>query len=247
MTDFAAYLRAMQGSTARFAGLVSNLDAVSQGDVSTWDDSRTVCVHVAQDGMPNRIVVRDGWAAAVQPSGLGAAVVRTAGAAAATRAQAIGEMLRDHPPQDPDVHEAYPASGGTATFGAPLVEPREPRMSVSELAEEAISALSRVCAETEPPQPPVGTGTAANGAVRITLTAGSLSSCVIDERWADGRSTLQVTLALQQALDGARTSLVNAQDEPPAATDDSLDDLLAEAMAHLSAITGTGQEEATHE
>jgi hypothetical protein len=247
MTDIAAQMQSIQDAVGRFAALVGGLEAALPEDLSGWDDSRTVCVRIDRTGVPVGVVVRDEWSAALDPSKLGPAVVRAAGAAAAARAQALGEMLRDGAPggaspggyREDSAGLAGPA--GAAGSPAPPPVPHEPRMPLGDLAEAAISALSRASAAPEPVAPPAGTGAGANGAVAIALSAGTLSSCVIDERWADGRSALQVTTALQHALDEARQSLSEAQQQGPA--EGSLDDLLGEAMAHLLAITGRAQEQ----
>lgn len=246
MTDIAAQLQAIQEAAGRFAALVGGLDAALPEDVSGWDETRTVCVRVSRNGMPIAVVVRDGWATALDPSTLGHAVVRAAGAAAGARAQALGEMLRDDAAGRSGTHHvgAGPVRPDDGASAAPDLH-REPRMPLGDLAEEAISALSLANTAAEPAEPPTGTGTGANGAVTITLGGGALSSCTVDERWADGRSTLQVSMALQQALDGARQSLADAERQAPA--EGSLDDLLAEAMAHLFSITGTPERGTHHE
>lgn len=233
MTDFAAQLRAIQEEAGRLAALLRGIDAGLPEEIEGTDESRTVSVQIDRAGVPVGVVVRDGWAASSGPGpeGLGDAVVRAAGAAAGARAQALDDLMR----------ERNAAGAPPAVPPAPAVPVREPRMPMGELAEEAINALARVGAEPVAVTPPAGTGEAAGGAVSVTLAAGTLSACTVDERWAEGRSALHVTLALQQALEAARRSLEEARPAEP--TSGSLDDLLGEAMAHLFAITGNAQEE----
>lgn len=244
MADIAAQLQALQEAAGRFAALVGGLDAALPEDVSGWDETRTVCVRVSRSGMPIAVLVRDGWATALEPGTLGQAVVRAAGAAAGARAQALSEMLRADAVGLPGDHIG-PGPVHPGGVSATPDQHREPQMSLGDLAEDAISALSLANTAAEPAAQPIGTGTGANGAVTITASGGVLSSCTVDERWAEGRSTLQVSMALQQALDGARQSLAEAERQAPA--EGSLDDLLAEAMAHLFSITGTPERGTHHE
>ena len=84
-----------------------------------------------------------------------------------------------------------------------------------------------------PVAPVSGTGSAAGGQVRITLSAGSLEYCEVDPDWVANESQQEIEAALADALGAARSDL---HDQQRRQRGPAIDALVNEALAAVSAL-----------
>ncbi len=174
---------------------------------------------------------------------VGAAVVAADHDAAQRRAQAtaiaLGQSSSTPPPDRDSLVDSplWPA-------GIEPVQPATgPRRSLSELTAAVWAAFDELDGVTAPPAPVQGS--AAEGAVRLSLSDGRITACSVDPAWLARQDETTLAHALRQALSHAARQARQAQ-APLRDYSSRLDDLLAEVMAHLGPTERGGGDDTAH-
>lgn len=204
-------------------------------EIEGWDEDRAVSFQIDAKGDPVGIRVADDWSRRIQPSALGPAVL--AASAAAVRARQEQRTKLGVEGVKAEVRAAALEAAQRPVQPAQGVTPR----SLNELAEDVIS-LSQLVRSTrgKPTAPLSGTGTAAGGALVVTVGQQGLTSFDVDSAWAALRAGFAISVAAGSALGAARSDLARAIGDSPGGVADGL---LAEAMARLTALSAPSSDD----
>ena len=209
---------------------------------SGTDESGTITVLIDDEGTARDVRVAAGWRYRLSPGQVGPAVVAADTSAALRRASATAEALdlqstvdnSGSTQDDPAVGLGTSSDGldtptRLARLGAEATRPR----SLTEISAAVLAAVDDLDRVIEPPPPVHGTG--AEGAVRVTLAAGRITECAVNQSWLIHQDEVTLAHALREAVSRAaaaglatRTRLIEYQRR--------LDALVADARASLNRL-----------
>lgn len=174
---------------------------VDVGEYDGRDASHAVRLTLGADLFPRAIRVRTNWASLLSPDALGPAVL-----AAFTQAfvscvndltarigpERLAALTRETLAEDVAARRPVRGTGRVPDLRAVIEE----LWSIHE-------------APAEDARPPTGTG--GRGGLTVTVSPDGLSGCVVDARWARGRTAAALMSAFAEALGEARRDLAAAQ------------------------------------
>ncbi|WP_199423893.1 hypothetical protein [Actinotalea solisilvae] len=212
-----------------FAGALRASEAALPDQTAADDPTGAVRASLGRSGDVVGLDVAADWSSRVDPAELGAAVVAAASATAEARVRALGDAFVA--PTDLE-----PAGGGPQAVDLPELPDGVVVPPLEDLAERAIGALRTADAPTLDADG-LAVGVGADGRVRVGLASGGLATCEVDPAWAADRTGQQLTMALDEALRGAR-AVLRDRAEATSRRSAELDTLLAGALAHLRLPAG---------
>lgn len=206
------------------------------------DERGTIQVRVGTTGLPRRIAATAGWQLRCRPDALGTAVSEAYSDATARLMKAWSERLPPHAWQEQAATRspgADPASGAAASKidVQELERPSRPATArpLDELVEDVLSRCDDVDRlDASGPEEARATGTDRARRVSVSLSPGGFTSCEVDARWADGKTTSRLNRAFGEALAEALSAL--ARVDGTAEGEDlkgQLDALFGEALHRL--------------
>ncbi len=230
--DLTAQFARMQNYTAALRHLLSDAQELAPHESSGTDRTGVVQVVLGSDGLPKTVRVDPSWERAIDPAGVGSAVMEAFQTAVKERMDVWTEALAEDGFQD-RVDEMKrgkaPESRIPAMFRKPVpdVAPRP----IGAVAEDMFVAFDK--ARTSPPSNDPTAGADRSGKVTITLSTTALTACTVDAEWAEDQPGTTIAEALGEALQAAKRELAQS-DADRADSAGGLDGLLAETMALLN-------------
>jgi DNA-binding protein YbaB len=206
--------------------------AVAQGRTAPagTDESGSITIVLDDEGTARDVRVAEDWRDYLaDPEEVAAAVVAADGDAALRRATATADALGRADLDGSTVDGPVPA--GWIVPVLPQGAAPAQRRSLSELTAAVLAASDDLARFSEPPPPVLGS--AAGGAVRITLAQGRITECTISERWLGHQDDGSLEQALREAVSAAATAGLAAR-RPFIEYQQRLNALLAEARANLT-------------
>jgi hypothetical protein len=188
------------------------------------DASGSVEIRLDRDGVAETIRVRADGLHRLDADAVGAMVAAADTAAAVEYGRAVADALAE-PGSEPGSEPSGPAPEVGGAGGGQ-------ERPLGEMSERALTAFDRL-GELTRAQPPVTGGA---GPIRLTMTSGRITECVIDPAWLAGTDRPELARGLQRALTAAR----GARDEagrPAAELRQDLSGLLADVKATLRSYT----------
>ena len=202
---------------------------------SGHDASRLAFAEVDSAGLPTKLRIEQGWANALHPAQLSAALTEAYHAATQAHLEEWGADLQrqgwqyDARDFDHQVNEAPTPSESIFKAPASVGDPR----SVEDLLGAVMQELDFSHELATQPPPPVRETAPTPGRVRVSIANATLESIHIDADWAAGKDAASINGELAAAVQTARIS--PSADASPAHSEDSarLDGLLGEVMQAL--------------
>lgn len=223
MDDLMRQLGELRRHADRLRDLLSDPRDAVPAHAEGTDRTGSVHVEIGPDALPTRFRVAPDWQRRITPDTFGQAVIEACQVAAGARLAAWTARLKD------------PRSGhqSASDRSTPYVSPR-PLEDITEDLLRAFDDLGQT--ERYPSQPAPGVrGVAGNGRLTLTLSRAGLTSCGSEPRWTADQTGARLTMALAEALDGARAQLaVSPATSRLADRSGGLDALFAVAMALLN-------------
>lgn len=214
--DLLRSLRQLQEQAAGLQEVAASLQAPAVEPVERGDHTGAFRVRLDEDGVPDRIRVASDWVHRVSPEDIGQAVLEAYGAATSVRMQSWEDHLRRSNWQEQMLR---PATDRQCHAPEPwTAESQDPPPRMDEVAEAAIAALrSAATSSTVDAEQSETPGVNSARRAVVLLPQGRMATCEIDARWARRQSSRSLADVLGRALQRARETLHQEQQEKEAA------------------------------
>ncbi|MFC1402375.1 MULTISPECIES: hypothetical protein [Streptacidiphilus] len=239
MDDALQRLEALQEKLTDTLDFIGRLEQIPLPTAEATDRSGAVTVRLALDGLPESVRLHAGWRRTTSASALGSAVVEAAQLAVAERVTQWSRDLVAKGIAGPQQQLTSPSGGVTSSVPTPRLSGHQPPSpsvrEPSEIVEDLLVTLAVM--EQALASSSAGStaqrGTAADGRVRVQLSAQTLQSCEFDQGWLATVSDNEVESALQAAVASARSAMAAAPENAAARLGRRSDELIGEITAAL--------------
>lgn len=224
-------MAAAAATTAAMSAAAEKLPERTTGS----DPTGVATAELDRAGVVQRLQVDAAWERHVPAEELGAAVVGAVQGASLAQFEVMRSEVQVGPWSDtPRLSRTAPPPAPVRAV--PEVPDGTPLRPLGDLADAVVSLMRRF--DPAALVPATGVGEAASGSVRVTLGVHGFGGCEIDPAWAARRSGLSISTTLGEALEKARVALAAAVENGAVSQDRAeLDDIFAQAMAHLTTFT----------